>query len=74
MAKYIVKATIQTLEKGKKLVIKPSAEPQEVPKALVKELLGKGLIVETGTGSAKSGAEPATPGAGDGAGDDNSGD
>lgn len=74
MAKYIVKATIQTLEKGKKLVIKPSTEPQEVPKALVKELLGKGLIVEPGTGSAKSAAEPTQAGDGAGTGDDNSGD
>jgi hypothetical protein len=46
MAKYIVKATIQTLEKGKKLVLKPGAEPQEVPKGLVKELLAKSLIEE----------------------------
>lgn len=73
MAKYIVKATIQTLEKGKKLVLKPSAEPQEVPKGLVKELLGKGLIEEVAGATGKPSQTDADAGAG-GTGDDNSGD
>ncbi len=73
MAKYIVKATIQTLEKGKKLVLKPGAEPQEVPKGLVKELLGKGLIEEVAGASGKATPPDADAGAG-GTGDDNSGD
>lgn len=73
MAKYIVKATIQTLEKGKKLVLKPGAEPQEVPKGLVKELLGKGLIEEVAGTTGKTSATDADAGTG-GTGDENSGD
>jgi hypothetical protein len=51
MAKqYIVKTTIHGMVKkgGEKVVIKRSTEPQNVPDALVKELLASGVIDEVG--------------------------
>lgn len=78
MAKqYIVKTTIHGIPKagGKKVVIKSSPEPQDVPAALVKELLERGVIEEVGaTAKAKPEADSPQPGDGDGTGDDNSGD
>lgn len=64
MAKqYIVKTTIHGMAKkgGEKVVIKRSATPQDVPDALVKELLARGVIEEEG-GAASEGE-----GEGDGA-------
>lgn len=47
MAKFIVNTTIQTRDKtGKKVVIERSAEPQDIPADLVKELLARGTIEE----------------------------
>ena len=77
MAKqYIVKTTIHGIPKagGKKVVIKSSPEPQDVPAALVKELLERGVIEEVGaTAQAKPDAA-STQQDDDGTGDDNSGD
>jgi hypothetical protein len=76
MAKFIVNTTIQTLDKaGKKLVIERSAEPQDIPAGLVKELLARGTIEEPkGTGTNKKSAPVAASVADDGSGDDGSGD
>lgn len=61
--KFIVNTTIQTRDKaGKKVVIARSAEPQEVPAGLVKELLAKGVI------TLPSGADAEADGDGNGAG------
>lgn len=77
MAKqYIVKTTIHGIPKagGKKVVIKSSPEPQDVPASLVKELLDRGVIEEVGaTAKAKPDAD-STQQDDDGTGDDNSGD
>lgn len=64
MAKqYIVKATIHGIAKkgDKKVVIKASPEPQNVPGALVKELLAGGVIEEyVGKGKAPSNVDDDT--------------
>lgn len=76
MAKqYIVKTTVQSRDgKGKKILIKSSPTPQDVPSALVKELLARGTIEEVG-GAAKepAGTTDTGPGGG-GSGDDATGD
>ena len=43
---YIVKSTIHALPKkgGKKVIIKPSKDPQTVPAEYVKDLLARGAI------------------------------
>ncbi|WP_312146258.1 MULTISPECIES: hypothetical protein [Stutzerimonas stutzeri subgroup] len=73
MAKqYIVKTTIHGMAKkgDKKVVIKRSAEPQDVPASLVKELLASGVIEEVaGKGRAHANVSQAD-GPGSGAGDD----
>ncbi|RIA22661.1 hypothetical protein DFO61_3351 [Ectopseudomonas oleovorans] len=78
MAKqYIVKTTIHGIPKagGKKVVIRSSPEPQDVPAALVKELLERGVIEEVGALEKGKAAADSTPAGGvDGTGDDNSGD
>lgn len=78
MAKqYIVKTTIHGIPKagGKKVVIKSSPEPQDVPAALVKELLDRGVIEEAGApAKAKPDAESTQQDDAGGTGDDNSGD
>ncbi|MDG9928529.1 MULTISPECIES: hypothetical protein [unclassified Pseudomonas] len=81
MAKqYIVKSTIHGIVKkgGKKVVIKSSPEPQEVPDALVKELLERGVIEEVEGGAKAKGATAPIGTDGDdtapGSGDDSSGD
>lgn len=78
MAKqHIVKTTIHGIPKegGKKVVIRSSPEPQDVPSALVKELLARGVIEEAGaTAKAKADADNTQQDGTDGTGDDNSGD
>lgn len=78
MAKqYIVKTTIHGIPKagGKKVVIKSSPEPQDVPAALVKELLERGVIEEAGApAKANADADSTQQDGADGTGDDNSGD
>ncbi len=78
MAKqYIVKTTIHGIPKagGKKVVIKSSPEPQDVPAALVKELLDRGVIEEVGaTAKAKTDADNTQQDGAAGTGDENSGD
>lgn len=62
---YLITRTIEYKDKtGKKLIIKPSKEPQSVPTALVKELLARELAIEVGGTSAA--APPSSEG-----GDDN---
>lgn len=78
MAKFIVNTTIQTRDKGgKKVVIERSAEPQDIPAGLVKELLARGTIEEPKGGAANKksagAADLDTDGDG-GSGDDGSGD
>lgn len=75
MAKqYIVKTTVHGIPKvgGKKVVIKSSPEPQDVPSGLVKELLDRGVIEEyegkaKGKVAAAADAEDGGAGEGDGA-------
>lgn len=78
MAKqYIVKTTIHGIPKagGKKVVIRSSPEPQDVPAALVKELLERGVIEEVGASEkGKAAADSTLAGGVDGTGDDSSGD
>jgi len=82
MAKqYIVKTTVHGLVKagGKKVVIKSSPEPQDVPSGLVKELLERGVIEEyeskaKGKATDTADDEDAGAGAGAGEGDGASGD
>lgn len=51
MAKqYIVNTTIQTRDKGKKVVIPRSPLPRDVPAGLVKELLANGAITDVEAG------------------------
>lgn len=75
MAKqYIVKTTIHGMAKkgDKKVVIKRSAEPQDVPASLVKELLASGVVEEVaGKGKAPASVNQAD-GPASGAGDDDS--
>ena len=77
MAKqYIVKTTIHGIPKagGKKVVIKSSPEPQDVPAALVKELLERGVIEEVGAAAKAKPDADSTQQDDDGTDDDNSGD
>lgn len=80
MAKqYIVKTTVHGLAKagGKKVVIKSSPEPQDVPSGLVKELLERGVIEEyegKAKGKVAASADVEDDGAGEGEGDGASGD
>ena len=76
MAKqYIVKTTVQSRDgKGKKILIKLSPTPQDVPSALVKELLARGAIEESGAGSKEQAATTETGTGGGGSGDDAAGD
>lgn len=78
MAKqYIVKTTVHGVVKAgaKKLVIVSSPEPQDVPAALVKELLERGVIEEFEPASkGKATVASATAGGGPGTGDDDTGD
>ena len=48
---YIVKTTVHGMAKkgDKKVVIKRSPEPQQVPAGLVKELLASGVIEKVGS-------------------------
>ena len=70
MAKqYIVKTTVQSRDgKGKKILIKSSPTPQDVPSALVKELLARGTIEEVGAAAKVQGGttDPGTGGGGSG--------
>lgn len=76
MAKqYIVKTTVQSRDgKGKKILIKSSPTPQDVPSALVKELLARGTIEEVGAASKEQAGTTDTGTGGGGSGDDATGD
>lgn len=77
MAKqYIVKTSVQSRDgKGKKILIKSSPAPQDVPSSLVKELLARGTIEEVGAGTKEQAGTTDTGTGGDqGTGDDNTGD
>ena len=76
MAKqYIVKTTVQSRDgKGKKILIKSSPTPQDVPSTLVKELLARGAIEEAGAVTKDQSVAAPGGGAPAGTGDDNTGD
>lgn len=62
--KYIVHTTIKGVVKkgGKPVIIKRSSEPQEVPSALVKELLDRGVITQVpGQAEASTSRTPQQP-------------
>lgn len=66
---YVVTRTVEYRDKdGKTQIIKPSKNPQPVPAALVKELQGKGVIIDDATGNAIliDEHQPDSDGAGDG--------
>lgn len=74
---FIVKTTVHGIAKkgGKKVVIKPSPEPQNVPGALVKELLASGVIEEyVVKGKAPSSVNEAGGASSDGPADDDDDD
>ena len=69
--KYIVTRTVEYKDKdGKTQIIKSSKVPQAVPAALVKELLGKAVLIETDGTAAAADVNQGDP---DGSEDENKG-